>query len=63
MFERKGIDSFAERIFMADSGNIGNTDAKPPAQLPKEIEKAIWLAVRRGINGLKREGEAAAHGH
>jgi len=56
--KRKGIDSVVERFFMANSGNIGNTDAKASAELPKEVEKAIWLAVRRAINGLKREVEA-----
>jgi hypothetical protein len=38
--------------------NTRTFDGKPPAELPKEVEKAIWLAVRRAVNGLKREVEA-----
>jgi hypothetical protein len=56
-----GIDAFGERIFMTESGNIGNKDAKA-AELPKAvhdtIEVAVYKAVRRSINGLKREVEA-----
>jgi hypothetical protein len=38
--------------------NTGTFDAKSPARLPKEVEAAISLAVRRAINGLKLEVEA-----
>jgi hypothetical protein len=50
-----------ERIFMAESGNIGNKDAKT-GELAKAVDDAIavavYKAVRRAINGLKREVEA-----
>ena len=40
------------------TGNTGTFTVEAPAELPKEVEKAIYLAVRRGINALRREIEA-----